>query len=141
MSEQRASHSHKFVVSCTMYLEADLLSKSFFTRPEAEAYRNWLIEEKDKHPNDVVVLSFRPSCSYPASVGDLLALYERLHASLDVEDTSKINENWDGWKLLSDWSGHVAREVTSRTGRTVGDLSQSTGMQSRFNQKVQRDGS
>ena len=125
MSEQRASHSHKFVVSCTMYLEADLLSKSFFTRPEAEAHRNWLIEEKDKHPDDVVVLSFRPSlshCAYPESVGDLLALYERLHAALDVEDASKINENWDGWKLLSDWSGHVAREVKFCTGRTVGEL-------------------
>jgi len=117
-----SEHRHKFVVSYAMYEEAELLSKSFFTRPEAEAHRNWLIEEKDKHPDEVTVFSFQPSCSYPASVGDLLALYERLHVALDVEDASKINEDWDGWKLLSDWSGHVAREVKSHTGKPVGDL-------------------
>jgi hypothetical protein len=110
-----SEHSHKFVVSYRMYQEAELLSKSFFTRPEAEAHRNWLIEEKDKHPDDVAVFSFQPSCSYPTA--DLLALHERLHRALDVEDISKIDEDWDGWKLLSDWSGHVFREVASRTGR------------------------
>ncbi|HCN70531.1 MAG TPA: hypothetical protein DIS96_01975 [Pusillimonas sp.] len=108
---------HNYLVAWRMYDDVELMSESFFSLVEAEAYRRMMIN-KGRHPEQVRVLAF-PSSS--PTEKKLMQLHERLHSALDVEDFSEIDEHWDGWKLLSEWSSSIASEVKDSTGKTVGE--------------------
>ena len=106
---------HTYLVAWVMFDDVELMSESFFTRAEAEAYRRMLINKKGKQADQVRILVF-----FESQVKGLLELYKRLHRALDVED-SKVDTDWDGWNLLSDSIGRVAREVLDATGKPVGE--------------------
>ena len=109
---------HNYLVAWRMYDEVELMSDSFFTLVEAEAYRRMMINKKGRHPEQVRVLAF-PS-STPTEK-NLTTLHRRLHSALDVHDFSEIDEHWDGFKLLSEWSSSIASDVKNSTGKTVGE--------------------
>ena len=111
--------THDYLVAWRMYDDVELMSESFFSLVEAEAYRRMMINKKGKPPEQVRVLAFPSS---PSTEKNLMTLHRRLHSALDVEDYAEIDEHWDGWKLLSEWSRNIASDVKNSTGKTVGEL-------------------
>jgi hypothetical protein len=114
---------HNYLVAWRMYDEVELMSDSFFTLVEAEAYRRMMINKKGRQPEQVRVLAFpsSPPSDRPTDTEKNLMQHRRLHRALDVHDFSEIDEHWDGFKLLSEWSSSIASDVKNSTGKTVGE--------------------